>query len=114
MIFRLRQGVKMLVVVDDVGLRIGLFQAAKLKEIEWSNQNQERRNDQQQQGHADQVQYFSERPANWRWLLVGQSEAARGFFCLHEPLQLRMNFPCPQRLKRSSLNRKVALVCILH
>ena len=76
----------MVVVVDDVGLRIGLLQAAKLKEIEWSNQNQQRRNQQQQQGHADQVQYFSDLPVNRRRLLVGQSEAARGFFRLHEPL----------------------------
>src|SRR5439155_21082956 len=58
MIFRLRQDLEMVVVIDDVGLRIGLLQAAKLKEVEEGHQNQQRRNEQQQQGYADQGQYF--------------------------------------------------------
>ena len=44
MIFRLRQGLELGLVDDDVGLRIGPLQAAKLKEIEWSDQNQQWRN----------------------------------------------------------------------
>src|SRR4029077_8594266 len=98
MIFRLRQGLEVGAVDDDVGLRIGLLQAAKLKEIEWGDQNQQRRSQQHkqkkewgdqnqqrqsqqhQQRHADQVQHFSDPQAKRRSLLVGQSDAARGFF----------------------------------